>query len=763
MNAKHLFLTLAAIVVCSVATKATEATDAISFTSVTDKGYGAGKTEDAFYSVADWSFTSAAKYASSQFWYGPADNSIGIGASRVFASTTQGAKDATVKSVTINWTSEEDNTNLDGSPVKVYVYGRNGTPFSGDETLGSMPGTRVHIFTYGDGVTTYDFTENYEYVALVAKADDGAGAYLTNINITWQWEEIVMYSVSEGTITVDGASIIDGWGKDVTVTPESAAEGDIVTVTFAPKTKKVGKRTYPLSLVSYGLDDMLFDLSCTNYIKNPETYTITFPMPARNVTIDAAFEIVNLTATVIQGTEEETVQSGVEKVISFKHLIDDDTPTVPVTDYVGKITAVSSEESVAYVDNIVKVSDGNYTCTVHGLAAGDATITITAAKAGRIDEASHEITIHVEPRQAALVAEADGRYFVAKNTLVGGKFETIEVFKNGDKYLYSGSFAPSEVTWYISTLNSDGSEYSVQNADEQFLAPTGLSFKFQNDKFTWYDDDGRYQDAVSYNYIAYNTGSTKFTMGNYAAAAMDVLLSAFYPMTYNTSSSADAGIVDARNIKSTYGTICVPFDVASSSVASSGATFYTIDSKIVSGSSLGGIMLSEPHTALVAGHSYIYEMKEGVHVINFTGSGSYLYNAEDIADDGLVGSLVKDGEAEDGVVVVPGKVEPKSDGNYVLSSDQLRYVKISPEATVQQTIKAFRAYIAASEISAGAPAPGRKMIVCEGAEGVVTDIVDIPDALIINWNEPVYNIMGMRVGKGATGVLIQNGQKFFVQ
>lgn len=749
MNAKHLFLTLAAIVVCSVATKATEATDVISYSAVSTK-YGAGMDADDYNAVSNWNFTSSAKYAAAQFWYGPSDGSIGMLENSAFVSTST-VSGGTVKSISISWTNDADNkSEIDDTPAIVHVYARH-TAYTGSETLGSSLGEEVHTFTYGDGSDTYNFTKDYEFFALLPEGGNG-GAYFTTINVTWQWEEVVLYTVSAGATS----------GGAISITPTSASAGETISVTFTPQQIKSGKKTYTYSLTSYSFDDMVFDLSCTDYIKYPNTSTITFPMPARNVTINATFEEVKQTYTKINIAEEKTVQSGVEDVISFTHTTSVN-PYPLVTDYAGTVTVTSGDESVAYVDNIVKVSDGNYTFTVHGLAAGEALITIKAASAGRIAECESEITIYVEPRQAALVAEADGRYFVAKNTLVGGKFETIEVFKNGDKYLYPEGFNAADVTWYISTLNSDGSEYSVQNADEQFLAPTGLSFKFQDDKFTWYDDDGRYQDAVSYNYIAYNTGSTKFTMGNYATAAKDTLLSAFYPMTYSTSSTADVGVVDGRTITNTYGTICVPFDVASSSVTSSGATFYTIDSKIVSGSSLGGIMLSEPHTALVAGHSYIYEMKEGVHVINFTGSGSYLYNAEDIADDGLVGSLAKDGEAEDGVVVVPGKVEPKSDGNYVLSSDQLRYVKISPEATVQQTIKAFRAYIAASEISAGAPAPGRKMIVSDEAESIVTAIVDIPDALLINWNEPVYNIMGMRVGKGATGVLIQNGQKFFVQ
>lgn len=746
MNAKHLFLTLTAIVVCSVAAKAAGVTDVISYSAVSTN-YGSSLAgEDYNANVTGLSFNSAAQYAAASFWYDPVDENFGIEQNTAFATTASAASNATVKSVAINWVAGDLNLNSDDSPVIVHLYARNNKPYTGNENVGSAGlGTEVCTFTFG-GTSAYSFTEDYKYIALIAECE--FGAFFTGITIAWEWEEITTYSVAAGSITGEGA---------ISISPTTAAAGETITVTFEPHQTGKKPKIVTYSLTSYSFDDMIFDLSCADYITYPNTYTITFPMPARDVTIDATFERITQTTTKINIEAEKTVQSGVEDVISFTHTTTVD-PYPLVTGYTGIVTVTSDNESVAYVDNIVKVSDGNYTFTVHGLAAGDALISITAPSAGRIAKSEGEITIHVEPRQAALVAEADGRYFVAKNTLVGGKFETIEVFKNGDKYLYSGSFAPSEVTWYISTLNSDGSEYSVQNADEQFLAPTGLSFKFQDDKFTWYDDDGRYQDAVSYNYIAYNTGSAKFTMGNYATAAKDALLSAFYPMTYSTSSTADVGVVDGRTITNTYGTICVPFDVAS--VAGSGAQFYTIESKTVSGATLLGFTLSEPHTALVAGHSYIYEMEEGIKEINFTGSNTFLYNAVDIADDGLVGCLAKDKDPDsstEGVLTVPYN-SPKSDGCFILYKNKMRYVNIT-----NQTIKALRAYIDASEVTDGAPAPGRKMIVCEGAEGVPTAIVNVPDAMCINWDEPVYNIMGMRVGKGATGVLIQNGQKFFVQ
>ncbi len=33
----------------------------------------------------------------------------------------------------------------------------------------------------------------------------------------------------------------------------------------------------------------------------------------------------------------------------------------------------------------------------------------------------------------------------------------------------------------------------------------------------------------------------------------------------------------------------------------------------------------------------------------------------------------------------------------------------------------------------------------------------------LDWNAPVYNVMGQKVSKGFTGIAIQNGNKFIVK
>ena len=96
-----------------------------------------------------------------------------------------------------------------------------------------------------------------------------------------------------------------------------------------------------------------------------------------------------------------------------------------------------------------------------------------------------------------------------------------------------------------------------------------------------------------------------------------------------------------------------------------------------------------------------------------------------------------------------------------MSGGKFRYISAGGASNV----KAYRAYIDAGELdaSSGTPAPGRRILYIKDMQDVATDIEDLTVGQLIDWSKPVYNIMGMQVGKGATGVLIQDGQKFIVQ
>ena len=165
--------------------------------------------------------------------------------------------------------------------------------------------------------------------------------------------------------------------------------------------------------------------------------------------------------------------------------------------------------------------------------------------------------------------------------------------------------------------------------------------------------------------------------------------------------------------------------------------------------------MEEVEDNLVGGGCYMMEMT--ATELDIYG-GVEVDEASKDASDGFLGR----GGWEASPLPATGGVSPRKNGFYGLKSNQLHYIA----AGSNPTPKEYRAYINAGELSeggGGAPSPRRRVLTVYGAENVATDVSELVDGLLINWNEPVYNIMGMQVGKGATGVLIQNGQKFIVQ
>ena len=204
----------------------------------------------------------------------------------------------------------------------------------------------------------------------------------------------------------------------------------------------------------------------------------------------------------------------------------------------------------------------------------------------------------------------------------------------------------------------------------------------------------------------------------------------------------------------------MPFDVAD--VSESGAEFYTLTGKHVEDDNIVGFYISDAVSSLTAGHSYLYQVSGGSSAINLNGSSAILTEAVVAAKDGFVGVLPNDNGGT-GKIRVENESKSRVEGNYVMSGGKFRYIAAGGAANV----KAYRAYVDADELDElKASAPGRRLL---RLETMVTDdqptdiIINLTDEAFINWNEPVYNIMGMQVGKGATGVLIQNGQKFIVQ
>jgi len=733
------------------------ATDVISVSTITDKGYDGDLDDGDFNTPSGWTFASSATYASGNFFFDSGEGYVGLDEGGVFASTASAGK---VKSISIVWVND-DELNNDGEAAELTIFARNSTPYTGSETYTTIVGDECHTFTYKDGVTTYNFSSEYDYVALAVSA--GAyGAYVSSISIEWEWEVITYYTISEGKIT-DG-----DWGDNVTVSTTSAKEGDEVTITFTPKFTGKKPKIKKYSLTSYGFDGMTFDLSCTTYPTYPSSQDVKFLMPARNVTIDAVFEIVDFTDALLKIDKSVTeVQSGVDATISFTHL---DKTEKPITDYaISYFSATSDDESVVKAGDFVKVSDGNYTFNVRGLAVGSATISIDGASKGVISSSHDEITITVTPREVVLVAEKSGNHYIMKNTITSFTADATEVTycaADGRYYYTTGDLTVSQYTWNIA--EPDENEYTIQNPNNEnkFLQVSKENFKEDAASYSWYKDY-----TVDPSGLFKRSGATivcngtKFSAGETLdGAAKEALIGRdFIPFgSYSTVSGAT--INDTRSLtEGGYGTFCSPYDVPD--VSTAGAKFYTLTGKVLDGDRLAGVVISEdPVTALEAGHSYLYQVDKGSSAINLEGCMNLTTEAW-TGKDGFVGCLTGDGGGTGKISVPDGR--PRATGCYVMSSGQLRYVGAGATASA----RAYRAYFDVSELDEVEPAsvPRRCFLRWEefkgqvGYEDTPTGINEVEEVSVINWNEPVYNIMGIRVGKGATGVLIQNGRKFFVK
>jgi len=751
MNAKHLFLTLVAAVSCATYVSAATATDVISVSTINAK-YSSEVVEYDFTAVSGWTFESGATYASDNFYFSSADGHVAVGNFHVFA-TTASVSGRTVKSITIEWEDTPDYNDEGGVYSTIDISARNGTPYTGAETSVSSV---LHTFTYGGGSTTYNFSSSYEYVALYCTGV--YGAVVRRIEIEWEWVEYTSYTISAGDIT-DGV-----WGTNVIPSTTSAIEGEEVTITFAPKVVGGGLKAKKYSLTSYGFDGMVFDLSCTTYPTNPATYVVKFPMPARDVTIDATFELVSFTAAYIVIDESVTsIQSGVETVIPFTHLDKSGNGFVEYTaDY---ITATSSDPAVLKVDAPVKVSDGNFTFTVQGLAMGSARVTIDAAAKGTINSATAFIDFTVTPREVVLLAERSGSHYVMENTLAGSLAPAHEVvFNTADsKYYYDDALTLSSVKWNATTVEEGAYAIQHPSSDEYLKFDKGNILMSASSYSWWKNGEGKFHSSDALAYGIVTNGTNFLAAADLTNAAIEALVgTGFIPFeTYSTNSAADVN--DPRELTpGNYGTFCSPYDVRS--VAGVGAKFFTLEGKVVSGDKIAGIVISDPVDELIAGHSYLYQVDEDATAINLERCMRHLSHAWENGADGFVGCLAEDGTSG---LIYACDGEPRLTGCYVLKNNNLHYVQAGATARV----RAYRAYINAGElpeVKAGS-VPKRRIVRAEdftgeiGMEDTATGIGELAENNILNWDEPVYNIMGVRVSKGATGVLIQNGHKFFVK
>lgn len=560
--------------------------------------------------------------------------------------------------------------------------------------------------------------------------------YVTQIKI--ELEELSVFDVTIGTHS-HGTILINGVGANAEI-----EVGASVTLSFIPDDG--------YELISYTIGGVTTNLSEAE--KTGEAYSLDpFDMPSEDVEVSAVFNVaehrvVSVITVAYDDVDWESVPFDVPNYPLELNVAEENEfvwyVTVGGADYNGSISNLSYSWANG---GIAEVSTWTYdpeivtgVLAIRGLAMGTDALTINFAQTNEYQATS--ITLYVKvvvpTHTAALVAEVDGRYYAVTKTLSIGKLSAEEVLVVNNKVFYDAStVTATDLSWVIATTtNALGDPaYAIQKeSNGKYLSRSGNSFLYVDDLQLW--DDAQGKPSLGSRYIGYVAGnfevSTTASIGAYEIATLDELKE--YSRTQPNGK---------------YSTICLPYPINVESPFVDGVgTVYEVSGVYKSGSTVTGIALDEfTGPVLEAGTPYIFEATTDELYILY---GEKTTAATRGYATGLVGNLEST------------KLSVPDDGDcYGISNNQIRRVLPGAIASVGQ----YKAYIDVTDLPAAgaASAPGRRVMYAYNQEDAATSLEDfLNNATLINWNEPVYNMLGQQVGKGTTGVLIQNGQKFFV-
>lgn len=310
----------------------------------------------------------------------------------------------------------------------------------------------------------------------------------------------------------------------------------------------------------------------------------------------------------------------------------------------------------------------------------------------------------------------------------GGNYFIPNIDKNGNT-----ASAPEKatLTWQVAE-RTDG--YYIKSDDNKFLAQTEGEFALDKEKFLW-PKSGTLR-------LAYDAATEAFVVAAGEQGELPGITPVDVPSTISTTE-----LKSQRDLTiGKFGTICLPHAVALPFTW--GVKVYSVDGVKMSNDVLSGIYLVEETEMLVAGKPYLIEaVATQMNMWYATGAPTADKVVEAV---GLVGNL----DAS------PIMYAPMGKYIYILLDNQLRRVGEGAKAKIGQ----YKAYFDLEDVGAPDALPqahAYKVMYVEDSEQVATDVSETPAT--INWDEPVYNILGMRVDRNATGVLIQGGTKFIIR
>lgn len=724
MKAKNWFVTLISLTLLPLTVSAGESTDSYCVAS------GLGLDEIPISGVVG---TSGAIYSGKVGYDGDYPCFI-MDQTYVYATTTS---PGTAKTVSITWADDDEFYNT-VSESTIYVYGRH-SAFDGSETKGDLDAAGVTcigsiVYAGVFGTSALDVSAgSYEYIAIVGGATQSG---VQCVSVTWTVEDVVTYTLTAS---------VTGKGK-VSFTPSSpVAEGTPVKVTFK------GSGT---ELHSYSINNgpSVIDAAELDEDEYAASFSTTFTMPAGNVNVTALFgatpaRVANpISVNGDFATYATTIQSGEEEAITVATTYN--AGTSPAYNRTLKSVESSNTNIVEVVGNTFNAASGEGIVTLRGKTTGSASVLITTYQTSGTLTSQRTINVTVVSRNVALVTELNGKYYAVTNSPSGATVAAVELFEDGGYYYYKSAGDLSNISWKAENT-ADG--YYIRNSADQYLKVAGATMSLSGSTYEWYKNAG---DAFVTGYttgMCYDESYSAFVItGQNDHSSVSTISACVHEIP--VASLALATEYPRSLTNGNYATMCLPFAVSASETFFSGAEVYIIVGKHVSAGNVTGIELEQVTDNLVAGKPY---------VILATASTLSAWHGDDLVGspvngDGLVGNL------NSTPLIMP-------DGTYGISGNKLRKIN-GGTGKVNQ----YRAYIdldGIPEVSpTPTPAPGRRVIVAENGtdsenqENIGTSLEDLlNNATSIDWNQPVYNTLGQRVGKGTTGVLIQNGKKFLVQ
>ena len=360
-----------------------------------------------------------------------------------------------------------------------------------------------------------------------------------------------------------------------------------------------------------------------------------------------------------------------------------------------------------------------------------------------------------DPVDVILTVMLNGNYY-AMTAAVGATeipaqpyfYESVD---ETETYYYKGNTPLSNITWRIATYKGS---YYIKNAQGKYLTVSGENISMGDEPFAWSKSGGQLVTASGTG-LCYNANRGTFVVSEPGSDMSESgISSSVTDVAVEGMNWQQASVYARENLnQGHFVTICLPYTICQEFLDGVKAV-YNVSSKVMTGGKVSNVVLMPWKGLLMAGTPYVVEMDKSADA-TITLQAWYGHE-ETYTDDqlvryttGLVGNL--------GVnkIYVP-------EGCYGLSNNLLRLVTKDAKASIGQ----YKAYFDLKDVEEATTIPialGCKLMDTADGENVVT-VVDEAEGKPagINWNEPVYNILGIRVGRDASGVLIQNGIKFIV-